>query len=413
VEIFLEQKQSLKILQVHNRYQIPGGEDVVAANEKRLLEEHGHQVYTYSRNNSELDAYQGIKKILIPFTAVFSIKTYREVKSLIQKNDIDVVHVHNTLMMVSPSVFYAAFSCKVPVVQTLHNFRMLCPAGSFFRDGRICEECAEKGLQCSLKYSCYRGSRLQTFVSAAILKVHRVFGTYRRVNFICLTEFNKKKLSQLNRGRKQMVDMDKVYIKPNFTYEEANFESSSQLDYFLFVGRIEALKGIDVAIRAFEGLPDQKLVVAGDGPLMAEMKEYVGSHHMENVEFTGYLQKQELQKRYSRAKAVIMCSQCYEAFAMTIAEAYSYGVPVIAGDVGNLRNMVVENVTGIRFVYDSPEDLRENVLRYNQMDIEKMKKNAKQFYEQRLRSEDNYKILEQIYLDILRKQEIKRKKMEE
>jgi glycosyltransferase involved in cell wall biosynthesis len=233
------------------------------------------------------------------------------------------------------------------------------------------------------------------------------------VNFICLTEFNKKKLSQLNRGRKQMVDMDKVYIKPNFTYEEANFESSSQLDYFLFVGRIEALKGIDVAIRAFEGLPDQKLVVAGDGPLMAEMKEYVGSHHMENVEFTGYLQKQELQKRYSRAKAVIMCSQCYEAFAMTIAEAYSYGVPVIAGDVGNLRNMVVENVTGIRFVYDSPEDLRENVLRYNQMDIEKMKKNAKQFYEQRLRSEDNYKILEQIYLDILRKQEIKRKKMEE
>jgi glycosyltransferase involved in cell wall biosynthesis len=210
-----------------------------------------------------------------------------------------------------------------------------------------------------------------------------------------------------------MVDMDNVYIKPNFTYEDANFESSSQLDYFLFVGRIEALKGIDVVIRAFEGLPDQKLVVAGDGPLMAEMKEYVNIHHMENVEFTGYLQKNELQKRYSKAKAVIMCSQCYEAFAMTIAEAYSYGVPVIAGDVGNLRNMVVENVTGIRFVYDSPEDLRENVLRYNQMDIEKMKKNAKQFYEQRLRSEDNYKILEQIYFDILRKQEIKGKTMEE
>jgi glycosyltransferase involved in cell wall biosynthesis len=181
----------------------------------------------------------------------------------------------------------------------------------------------------------------------------------------------------------------------------------------MFVGRIEALKGINVAIQAFEGLPDQKLVVAGDGPLMAEMKEYVNIHHMENVEFTGYLPKHELLQYYSGAKAVIVCSQCYETFGMTIAEAYSYGVPVIAGDVGNLHSMVEENVTGIRFVFDSPEDLREKVLRYNRMDMEKMKKNAKQFYEQRFRSEDNYQILEQIYLDILRKQETKRKTMEE
>jgi glycosyltransferase involved in cell wall biosynthesis len=402
-KIFLEQKQTLKILQVHNRYQIPGGEDVVAANEKRLLEEHGHQVYTYSRNNSELHAYKGIKKLLIPFTAVFSIKTYREVKSLIKKHDIDVVHVHNTLMMVSPSVFYAAFSCKVPVVQTLHNFRMLCPAGSFFRGDRICEECSEKGLWCSLKYNCYRGSRLQIFVSAAILKVHRVLGTYRRVNFICLTEFNKRKLSQLNRGNKKVVVVEKVYIKPNFTYEEANFESSGQLDYFMFVGRIEALKGIDVAIRAFEGLPDQKLVVAGDGPLMADMKEYVSSHHMKNVEFTGYLSKHELQERYSRAKAVIVCSQCYETFGMTIAEAYSYSVPVIAGDIGNLHDMVEENVTGIRFLYDSPEDLRKKVIQFNQMDIGALKKSAKQFYNKRLRPEDNYRILEQIYFELIQK----------
>jgi glycosyltransferase involved in cell wall biosynthesis len=306
-------------------------------------------------------------------------------------------------MMVSPSVFYAAFACRVPVVQTLHNFRMLCPAGSFFRGDRICEECSEKGLWCSLKYSCYRGSRLQTFVSAAILKVHRVLGTYRRVNFICLTEFNKKKLSQLNQRKKQIIDMDNVYIKPNFTYEEANFENSSQLDYFMFVGRIEALKGIDVAIRAFEGMPDQKLVVAGDGPLMADMKEYVRSHHMKNVEFTGYLQKHELQERYSRAKAVIMCSQCYEAFAMTIAEAYSYGVPVIAGDVGNLRTMVEENVTGIRFVYNSPEELRNKVMQFEQMDIGALKKHAKQFYNQRLRPEENYRMLEQIYFELIKK----------
>lgn len=398
----MESEKKLRILQVHNGYQILGGEDVVAANEKRLLEMNGHTVYSYSRNNSELNEMNLFQKILVPFMAVYSFKTYREVKKIIKEQKIDVVHVHNTLMMVSPSVFYAAFHCHVPVVQTLHNFRMLCPAGSFFRGDRVCEECSEQSLVCSLKYGCYRGSRVQTFVSAAILKTHRILGTYRKVNFICLTEFNKKKLSQLNKKGKEVIDMNKVYIKPNFTFQDdEKFESSSHLDYFLFVGRVEALKGIDVVIKAFEKMPNQRLVVAGDGPLMGEMQEYIKTHQIQNVEFAGYLSKQQLQEKYRRARAVIMSSQCYEAFAMTIAEAYSYGVPVIAGDIGNLRNMVEENVTGIRFCYDSPEDLAEKVQKYNVMDIEGMKKNAKQFYEQRLRPEDNYQILKKIYYDIL------------
>lgn len=400
----MELEKKLKILQVHNWYQIPGGEDVVVANEKRLLEMNGHEVFLYSRNNSELNNMGIFKKLLIPFTAIYSFRTYRDVKRIIREKHIDVVHVHNTLMMVSPSVFYAAFRCHVPVVQTLHNFRMLCPAGSFFRGDRICEECSEKGLQCSLKYGCYRGSKVQTFVSAAILKIHRMLGTYRKVNFICLTEFNKKKLSQLNKKGRAVVDMSKVHIKPNFTFQDADdFESSSKLDYFLFVGRVEALKGIDIVIKAFEQMRDQRLVVAGDGPLMEQMKEYIKEHNMSNVEFAGYLSKPQLQEKYRKARAVIMSSQCYEAFAMTIAEAYSYGVPVIAGDVGNLRNMVEENITGIRFKYDSPEDLVKKVKQYNVMDIELLKGNAKSFYEQRLRPEDNYRILEKIYHDILEK----------
>ena len=186
--------KNYRILQIHNFYQIPGGEDVVVRNEKRLLEEHGHKVYTYYRSNSELAKKGIVGKLFLPFTAVFSLKTYREVKKLIRENQIDIVHVHNTLTMVSPSVFYAAFRCKVPVVQTLHNFRMLCPAGSFFRDNVICEECVQHGMGCAIRHKCYRNSKLQSFVSAAILQIHRFVGTYRRVNFICLTEFNRKKL---------------------------------------------------------------------------------------------------------------------------------------------------------------------------------------------------------------------------
>lgn len=396
------EKEKLRILQVHNAYQIPGGEDVVVANEKKLLEMYGNEVITYSRNNTEINEMNPVQKLLIPFSAVYSFKTYREVKKIIRENHIDVVHVHNTLMMVSPSVFYAAFDCKVPVVQTLHNFRMLCPAGSYFRGDRICEECSEKGLQCSLKYGCYRNSKAQTFVSAAILKIHRMLGTYRKVNFICLTEFNKEKLSKLNKGAKKIIDMDKVYIKPNFTFQEtAPEEPHTELDYFLFVGRVEALKGIDVVVKAFEKLPDQRLVVAGDGPMMDEMKTYIREHHIENIEFAGYLNKTQVQEKYRGARAVIMASQCYEAFAMTIAEAYSNAVPVIAGNVGNLAKMVEDNKTGIKFVYDSPDDLADKIRTYNQMDIGKMKQNAKAFYEKRLRPEDNYRILEDIYHKII------------
>ena len=127
-----------KVLIVHNYYQIPGGEDTVVVNEKKLLEDHGHEVVLYTRHNAELKTFSKIQKLLLPFSTIFSRKTYREVKTLIKNEKIDIVHVHNTLNLVSPSVYYAAFHCKVPVVQTIHNFRLLCPGATFFRGGQIC-----------------------------------------------------------------------------------------------------------------------------------------------------------------------------------------------------------------------------------------------------------------------------------
>lgn len=387
-----------RILQVHNFYQIPGGEDVVVRNEKRLLEEHGHKVYTYYRSNAELKEGGRLGKLCVPFTAVYSFKTVREVKKLIKEYQIDIVHVHNTLTMVSPSVFYAAFSCHVPIVQTLHNFRMLCPAGSFFRDNVICEECVRGGLKCAVKHKCYRNSKLQSFVSAAVLKVHRVLGTYRKVNFICLTEFNRNKLLALG----DIVDAKKIFIKPNFTFAEGIEPSNvpEQEEYYLFAGRVEALKGVDIAIKAFEQIPDRKLYIAGTGPMMDEMQAYVKEHNIQNVKFLGYLQKEDMTEKFYHAKAVIMTSQCYEAFAMTIAEAYSYGVPVIAGRVGNMEGMVQEGVTGVKFTYNSSSDLAEKVKEFEQLDRVTLKENAREFYQERLRPEDNYQKLMEIYESI-------------
>lgn len=394
-----------RILQVHNFYRIPGGEDVVVRNEKKLLEEHGHKVYTYYRTNKELEKKSIIGKLVLPFTSVYSFKTMREVKKMIKDHHIDIVHVHNTLTMVSPSVFYAAFACKVPVVQTLHNFRMLCPAGSFFRGNVICEECVTKGMQCAVKYKCYRNSKIQTIVSAMILWVHRKLGTYKKVNFICLTEFNRQKLlDAIDSGTKKgkIVNASKVFIKPNFTFAEGivpNAEKGEE-EYFLFAGRVEALKGADIAIKAFEQIPDKQLYIAGDGPLMEEMQNYVRTHNIKNIRFLGYLQKEEMSQKFYHAKAVIMTSQCYEAFAMTIAEAYSYGVPVIAGRVGNMDGMVNEGETGVKFIYNSADDLAKKIQEFEKMDIAVLKENARNFYQMRLRPEDNYQKLMEIYRDM-------------
>lgn len=205
-----------KILIVHNYYQIPGGEDTVVVNEKKLLEEHGYEVLLYSRNNNELKRMSKLQKLCLPFTTVFSIRTYREVKGIIKQNKIDVVHVHNTLNLISPSVYYAAFSTKIPVIQTIHNFRLLCPGAMFYREGRVCEDCLDKGLKCAVSNKCYRGSKVQTLACVLTLKIHRLLGTYKKLNYICLTEFNKEKLLQLNKGKKQIIDPSKVFVKPNF-----------------------------------------------------------------------------------------------------------------------------------------------------------------------------------------------------
>mgnify|MGYP000339936738 FL=1 len=203
------------------------------------------------------------------------------------------------------------------------------------------------------------------------------------------------------------MDPKRVYIKPNFTFADGivPVKKQPEEEYYLFAGRVEALKGIDIAVKAFEKLPDKILYVAGTGPMMDEMQAYVSTHNMKNVRFLGYLQKEEMTEKFYNAKAVIMTSQCYEAFAMTIAEAYSYGVPVIAGRVGNMDGMVQEGVTGVKFEYNSIEDLARKVCEFEQMDLNRLKENAREFYQHRLRPEDNYQKLISIYHSISEEKE--------
>lgn len=201
----------MNILVAHDLYQQRGGEETVASSEVELLKSHGHDVVFYTRDNYEIDSFNKLQKMLLPFTMIFSIRTYKEIKNLIRSKNIELVHVHNTLPLISPSIFYAAKRCGVPVVQTIHNFRMICPNTWFYRDGHICEDCLQKGIRCSLKHKCYRNSFIQTLGVVACNMIHRMTGIYKYVHFICLTDFNRSKLIQL-----KCIDPDKVYVKPNF-----------------------------------------------------------------------------------------------------------------------------------------------------------------------------------------------------
>jgi glycosyltransferase involved in cell wall biosynthesis len=198
----------MRVLIVHNYYQISGGEDTVVAGEKHMLEEHGHEVILYSRSNAELKSMSMCQKLLLPFITVFNFRTYRSVKKLIKDRHIEIVHVHNTLSLISPAVYYAARACNVPIVQTIHNFRLLCPGAAFYRNGHICEDCVNHGLWCAVKHRCYRNSSLQTMLCTISTKVHRITGIYKHINYICLTNFNKDKLLKLKQISKDRVFTD-------------------------------------------------------------------------------------------------------------------------------------------------------------------------------------------------------------
>lgn len=399
----MEKKQSVLI--VHNYYQIPGGEDTVVANEKNLLEENGHKVILYTRNNSELKELTVLQKLLLPFSTIFNLRTYREVKKILVREKIDVMHVHNTLNMISPSVYYAAVACGVPVVQTMHNFRMLCPGAIFYRDGHICEECLQKGLGCAVKHRCYRGSLVQTLACVVSTMIHRWTGIYRKIHYICLTEFNKEKLLCLNNNRKKaIVSEDRVFIKPNFTYEAlCNTASDREEDYFLYMGRLDKPKGIDLIVRAFAEHRNYKLRIAGMGAELDRLKAYVEENQLDNVSFLGFLNRERLNEELGGARAVIVASQWYETFGMIVIEAYAAHKPVIVGNVGNISTLVESGVTGLHFQYNDHRALGDALKRFESVDHREWGENAFGRFLSDYSPSVNYARLAEIYTAVCNK----------
>lgn len=385
----------MNLLFVHNHYQLPGGEDAVFAAEKALLERHGHRVILYTRDNSELKKMGGIQKLLLPFLLLWNPRTYREVRKIIRREKIDLVHVHNTLMLVSPSVYYAARSRRVPVVQTIHNFRMLCPGATLFRDGAVCEDCLEMGLGCAVRHRCYRGSRLQTLGCVISTGLHRMTGIYKRLTYICLTDFNRRKLLTL-----KGIPPENVLVKPNFVAQtEALAPLQERADRVIFAGRLEELKGVRVLLEAWRllGADAPRLVICGSGPLESWCLRFLHENKMRRVCLAGQKPNENVRRLLATSRALILPTQCYEGFPMCIAESYSVGTPVLVSDLGNGGSLVKEGITGMKFNQRSPQSIADTVRRFLSDRETPWNDNALREYQRTMTPENNYRRLMEIY----------------
>lgn len=384
-----------KILIVHNYYQIPGGEDTVVANEKRMLEDHGHEVILYSRNNSELHQ-RTAKNLALPITTIFNPRTYMDVRKIIKQKKIEIVHVHNTLSLVSASVYYAALSLKIPVVQTVHNFRLLCPGATFYRDGHICEDCVTRGLGNAVKNNCYRKSKIQTLACVINMMMQRSLRIYQKIFLICLTDFCKEKILE-----NKQISPRNIFVKSNFVEATGHIVPYQQRkNQFVFAGRLDKLKGIDLLLNAWRLLEDggdcPKLLICGTGEMEKWCMKYIEDNGLKSVELLGFVSNANVKAILAVSKALILPTQWYEGFPMTIVESFSVGTPVVGSNIGNVGTIIQDYATGYKFKHDSAEDLAKTI-REREFDL---CNSTLEIYNAVYTEEKNYECLEKIYSEV-------------
>ncbi len=384
----------MRILIVHNQYQQSGGEDAVAETEYALLKEFKEDVRLYKRNNSEIISYSLLQKINFVLNISWSRRSYQEMKKILREFRPDVVHFHNIFFMLSPSVYAACLEKNIPVVHSLHNFRLRCANGLFFRNNHVCEDCLRKSLWQGVWHRCYKNSRFITALVVSMLERHWKRGTWVNMvdYYITATEFSRQKMIQAG------IPSQKIVVKPNCVRSHSP-QSRQRQEYALYAGRLSPEKGLRLLLQTWRSLPNIPLKIMGDGPLMEELKNFVEDHNMKHVEFLGFVSKERYTQYMSGAKFIVVPSLCYENFPRIIAEAYAFGVPILASRLGTMQDLVIDFQTGRLFKPGNTNDLIEKAcwLADHQVELDQMSQRARQEYEQKYSAPQNYDFLMAIY----------------
>jgi glycosyltransferase involved in cell wall biosynthesis len=388
----MARKQNMRILVVHNGYQKHGGEDVVVEAEERLLRAHGHSVVRYRRHNEELRGRGPLDILTAGMQTVWSKASAREVAALLAKEKPGVVHFHNIFPLISPAAYYACEEAGVPVVQTLHNYRLLCPGAYFLRDGRVCEECLGRSVPWpGVVHGCYRESRAATAAVATMIAVHRGMNTWReKVGvYIALSEFARKKFIEGG------LPGERIVVKPNFVDPDPGLKCGAG-EYALYVGRLSVEKGLRVLLGAWGQLRGRiPLRIAGDGPLKEEIAAEIKTRGLSGVDLLGRLAPSEIVALMQGARFLVLPSVCYENFPLAVAEAFACGLPVIASRLGSMAEIVADGDTGLHVTPGDSAELAAKVdwAWRNPGKLQELGKAGRQEYVSKYGPEQNYKRL--------------------
>jgi glycosyltransferase involved in cell wall biosynthesis len=385
----------VKILIVHNHYRYSGGEDVAVNAEMDMLRKAGHHVLFYERHNDSYDKLSLLGKAFFIFRDIFwSPSTFQDITQILKTDRPDVVHVHNIFFFVSPSVYDACKRAKVPVVQTIHNYRMLCANGLLYRDGRPCENCFKTAGLSAIRHKCLRSSYLFSALYFLLLKWMRFSGVLRhKVDlFIAPGEFARSKFVNT-----QSIDPDRIVIKPNFT--EAPVQPRQNVgEYVLFAGAIAEYKGIKTLIEAWEDI-NIPLKIIGNGPLFTEL-----SSSYRKIEWLGAKSWAETMEYIRQAAFVVVPSECYETFSKIVIDSYACGVPVLAGNIGAVGERIIHGHTGLLFTAGNQQDLKSKAEKLF-LDPKlnwTMGQNALATFEKKYKQQPNCEVLINIYRSVIK-----------
>lgn len=385
----------MKVLLCHNYYQRPGGEDQVFHDERWLLEQHGHEVTVYTKHNDQVAELSRPQLVRDTF---WSRATYAELHDLLYWLRPDVMHCTNVFPLISPAAYFAARAAGVPVVQSLHNYRLHCANGYFLRGGRVCEECVGKSIPWpAVRHGCYRDSRAASAVVAGMQAFHRLWGTWRTAvdKFIACSEFARQKLILSGMRAERLV------TKPNFVRPDTG-AGNGDGGYAVFVGRLSPEKGIDTLLEAWSRLPDRlSLKIVGDGPLAQRVSE--AARHDSRIEWLGWQPLEKVLSLVGQASFLLMTSVWYETFGRAIIESFSKGTPAIVSRLGAMAELVSDGRTGLLFDPGNAADLVDKVqqLRRDPVGLQRMRTSCREEYELKYTSEQNYRQLIDIYQQVL------------
>lgn len=377
----------MKILIAHCRYQQPGGEDAVVAAEAELLRNRGHTIELYERDNHDIER---MGKLELASQSIWSTQTYREVSRALAEFRPDIVHAHNTFPLISPSLYWAVERARIPLVQTLHNFRLLCPQAMLLREEKICEDCVGKIAWRGVVHKCYRDSAAASAVIATMLAAHRGLGSFRSkvTRFIALNRFCRDKFVQGG------LPGHKIVIKPNFVDLPAPMDSTRR-GGGLYAGRLSSEKGIGTLVRALQQTASNEFIFIGDGPERFGVPPGLAA--------LGWQPPKKIYEHMRRASYLVVPSLWYENFPRTIVEAFACGLPVIASRIGALAELIEERRTGLLFTAGSDSELAKTMAwaESHPAEMAVMGKNARAQYEAHYTPEKNYQQLTEIYSEAI------------